>query len=134
MARRVAFTPWILSLLAALLVVSCTKDEALHSEPPAAKPMNPSASAQQLWEEDCAACHGKVGKGDTELGRSMKMPDMSRRVWQAGRTRAKLAKVIREGYSGFTVGVRQHMNAFRAELTDEQVEALVDLVRGFEAR
>lgn len=134
MDRRVAFSASILSLVATLLVASCSKDEAVQPPSPAAKPINPSASAQQLWEVDCAECHGKAGRGDTERGVSMKMPDMSRPVWQAGRTKAKLAKVIRDGYSGITVGVHQHMNAFRAELTDEQVEALVELVRSFEVR
>lgn len=103
---------------------------ALDVGAPPAPAVNVRETAIQTWAAQCASCHGAEGRGDTERGRALRIPDMSRKRWQVGRTNAQLARVIRNGYRGTTQGVRQHMPEFE-QLPDNQIRALVALVRGF---
>ncbi len=85
------------------------------------------ASAQEATEETkenykmkCAACHLADGKGA--------MPEMNLTdpKWEHGSTVAEISKVIAEGIPG------KAMVGFKAQLTDEQMEALAHYVRTFD--
>ena len=50
-----------------------------------------------MWNENCAACHGKDGKGKTMMGRKLQIKDMTDPKDQASFTDAKATKTIKEG-------------------------------------
>ena len=52
---------------------------------------------QKVFESKCASCHGKDGKADTKIGKTMKVPDLTKTPWKAGTSQAEVEKLIREG-------------------------------------
>ena len=56
-----------------------------------------AGDATQMWNENCAACHGKDGKGKTMMGRKLQIKDMTDSKDQASFTDAKATKTIKEG-------------------------------------
>ncbi len=85
-----------------------------------------------LYDKNCATCHGPNGKGDGPAGKILKppAPDLSTTVKKA--SDADLAKIIKEG--GKAVGRSAAMPAYGAKLTDDQIQGLVQLVKGFASK
>lgn len=86
--------------------------------------------AKDTYQKLCASCHGPAGKGDGPAGKMLKPPppDMS----ATSTSDADLAKIIKEG--GKAVGRSPLMPAYGAKLSDDQIKALVDLLKGFAAK
>ena len=84
--------------------------------------------ASQPWNMNCAACHGKDGKGQTMMGRRLQMKDLTDPQVQASFTDAIAAKTIKEGV---TDNGTEKMKAFGDKFTDDQIKDLVALVRSF---
>ena len=85
------------------------------------------ASAQEASEETkdnyktkCAACHLADGKG------AMPEMNLTDSKWEHGSSVADIVKVISEGVPG------KAMVSFKAQLSDEQIEALAVYVRTFD--
>ena len=90
-----------------------------------------SASAQDataLWNANCAACHGKDGKGQTMMGRKLSIKDLTDPAVQASFTDDQAAQDIKDGIK---VNDRPVMKGFADKLSDDQVKALVAQVRSF---
>ena len=87
-----------------------------------------AAEAQETFDEHCAACHGKDGKGQTKMGRLLGVKDCTDSKVQESFTDAQATKSIKEGVkeSG-----RQKMPAFGDQLSDDQIKALVKYIRDF---
>jgi mono/diheme cytochrome c family protein len=85
---------------------------------------------QRLWKAKCSSCHGAAGKADTEIGQKMKILDMTTAEFQAKKD-DELKKAIVEGVKTEKGGVKKVMAPFKDDLTPEQVDALVALVRSF---
>jgi mono/diheme cytochrome c family protein len=85
---------------------------------------------QRLWKAKCASCHGQTGKADTELGKSKKIHDMSTPSFQAKKDE-ELKDRILNGVKKEEEGVKKVMQAFKNDLTPEQVDSLVALIRTF---
>ncbi len=90
-----------------------------------------AASAQDattLWNSNCAACHGKDGKGQTMMGKKLAIKDLTDATVQAGLTDDQITADIKNGISenGTT-----KMKAFGSKLSDDQIKALVGQVRSF---
>jgi mono/diheme cytochrome c family protein len=85
---------------------------------------------ERLWKSKCASCHGQTGKGDTEKGQQMKVNDMTTASYQAKKD-DEFKKAINDGVKQEKGGVKQEMDAFKGELTPEQVDALVAYIRTF---
>ncbi len=79
---------------------------------------------ERAWKSKCASCHGAAGKGDTDKGKELKVPDMTTAAFQAKKD-DELKKVILEG----TEKHKDH--AFKSELTPEQADAFVAYIRSF---
>ena len=79
---------------------------------------------ERAWKSKCASCHGTAGKGDTDKGKELKVPDMSTPAFQAKKD-DELKKAINDG-----VG-KEKGHAFKSELNAEQVDALVAYIRSF---
>ena len=79
---------------------------------------------ERAWKSKCSSCHGATGKGDTDKGQQLKVPDMSTPAFQAKKD-DELKKSILEGTA------KDKGHAFKSELTPEQADALVAYVRTF---
>ncbi len=79
-----------------------------------------------IWGANCAACHGKDGKGGTMMGRKLGIKDLTTAGVQASFTDAQATKAIKEGV---TEGGMEKMKGFGDKLSDDDVKALVAHVR-----
>ena len=84
---------------------------------------------ERLWKAKCSSCHGQAGKGDTEKGTQMKIPDMTTAEFQAQKD-DDFKKAILNGVKTEKGGVKKEMDPFK-DLTPEQVDALIAYIRTF---
>jgi len=85
---------------------------------------------ERAWKAKCSSCHGATGRADTEKGQQMKIVDMTSAEFQA-RKDDELRKAILDGVKKEKGGVKQEMDAFKGDLTPEQVDALIAYIRTF---
>lgn len=88
-----------------------------------------AADAAANWDKTCQKCHGAAGKGDTKIGKILKIGDMTDAKFQATFTDEQATKAIKEGIKD-----GDNMKMKPAEgLSDEEIKALVAKVRAFKA-
>lgn len=108
--RRTPVSPSVLVLCVAIAASACAPREQ--------KPARPADPTRELFERNCAICHGKEGEG-RQVG-SLNVPSL-----RAGRAAADpddlLLTQIQNGGNG--------MPAFKWSLTDDQMQDLLRLVR-----
>jgi mono/diheme cytochrome c family protein len=109
-------------------VVLATGVWLINSSAPAAH----AQDAKQQYDKSCSTCHGPSGKGDGPVGKALKPPPADLATVLKGKADADIAKTIKEG--GKAVGKSPLMPAFGAKLTDEQIQALVQYVKGFSSK
>ena len=85
---------------------------------------------ERAWKAKCSSCHGAAGKGETEKGQQLKIADMTTAEFQAKKD-DELKNAILNGIKKEKGGVKQEMDAFKGDLTPEQVDALIAYVRAF---
>ena len=83
--------------------------------------------ASAAWNEQCAKCHGKDGKGDTKMGKKLTIKDYTDATVQAGFTDEEAFKAIKEGTKDKSGKVR--MKAVEG-MSDDDMKALVTYFRG----
>jgi cytochrome c553 len=81
-----------------------------------------------IWNMNCAACHGKDGKGHTMMGHKLEIKDLTDAKVQAALTDAQAIKDIKEG---ITESGQTKMKAFGDKLSDDDIKALVAHIRTF---
>ena len=72
------------------------------------------------FKAKCAACHGATGKGDTTMGKNLKIRDLSSADVQK-QSDADLNTIISAG--------KNKMPAYKGKVTDEQIGELVKYIR-----
>jgi cytochrome c6 len=77
-------------------------------------------SAADVFKAKCATCHGADGKGDTAMGKSMKVKDLGGADVQA-MSDADLNGAIAKG--------KKPMPAYEGKLTTDQINDLVKYIR-----
>lgn len=86
------------------------------------------AAAKVLYVANCARCHGADGRSQTPMGTVFNAPNLADAAWwkkeRAGDKR--LAASIRDGRGG--------MPAFGKKLSNEEINALVALVKTFKGK
>ena len=87
-----------------------------------------AADAKAVWEKDCAKCHGADGKGQTKIGEKLGVKDFTDAKVQAELKDDAAFKAIKEGIKD-NEG-RTRMKGFD-DLSDAEIKALVQYVRGF---
>ena len=88
-----------------------------------------AADAAALWKKDCAKCHGEDGKGDTKMGKKLKLKPMSDPAVQKDSDEA-MAKDIKEGKGEKDEDGETPMPAY-PKLSPDEVKALVAHIRTF---
>ena len=77
--------------------------------------------AGSTYTAKCAGCHGRDGRGKTARGRRTHARDMTDGQWQNDVTDERLFNSISNG--------RNKMPAFKKQLSEAQIDALVAYVR-----
>ncbi|MFZ5443526.1 MAG: c-type cytochrome [Myxococcota bacterium] len=88
----------------------------------------------RLWKAKCSACHGVDGRGQTESGRKLQVPDLSTAEWQAKTTDDFIRERVTNGFREERDGKLREMPAFKTELAPEHLDAVVALVRSLGPR
>ena len=88
----------------------------------------PAADVAALWNQHCASCHGKDGKGQTKAGRKAGVKDQTDAAYQAGLTDEKMFAAIKDGLKE---NGKEKMKPFADKLKDDEIQALVAHVRSF---
>jgi len=103
-----------------------------HTHPDAAKQKNPVAAdaasvaaGQQVFEKNCANCHGKTGVGDGKMGAELnpKPSNLADGDWKHGSTDGEIFTVVKDGVKG------TGMKGFNSKLTPHQIWDVVNYVR-----
>ena len=79
-----------------------------------------AADGAAVYKAKCASCHGPDGKGETSIGKSLKLRGLGAADVQKI-TDADLAKVISDG--------KGKMPAYKGKLTADEIKALVAYIR-----
>jgi len=78
-----------------------------------------SASTKNLYLTNCARCHGPDGRGQTEQGKKLDVPDLV--IEAKHNSTSRLTRIVTNG--------KQDMPAFGKKLTKSQINALASYVR-----
>jgi cytochrome c6 len=85
-----------------------------------------AAEAKAIWEKDCAKCHGPDGKGQTMMGKRLKIKDLTEAKVQDAITDEQIAKDIKDGVKE---DGRTRMKAYGDTLSEQEIKDLVKYVR-----
>ena len=101
------------------------------STSPARAADSPPRTGAQVWESGCAACHGADGAGRPRdvVGFDVPLPDLRDCAFATSEPTADWFAVVHEG--GSVRGLSRMMPAFGGALTDGEISAVVDYLRGF---
>ncbi len=101
------------------------------------RPQPSTASGQQLYQQYCASCHGAQGEGQPDWqkprpdGTYPAPPhDWTGHTWH--HSDAVLMKIILDGGASVAPpGYRSGMPAFRGQLTEQEVRAILSYIKGW---
>jgi cytochrome c553 len=88
-----------------------------------------AADISETWNQKCAACHGKDGKGQTRMGKKLGVKDYTDAKVQSDLTDDIAIKTIKEGFKD-DKGTQQ-MKPFADTLSDDDIKALLGYIRNF---
>ena len=103
-----------------------------HRHPAAAKMKNPVkadatsiAAGKNLYEKNCAGCHGDTGKGDGAMGSDLdpKPSNLTDTDWKHGSTDGELFLVVRDGAKG------TGMKPIGKKMTPHQIWDVINYMR-----
>jgi len=87
-----------------------------------------AAEVKANWDKHCLKCHGADGKGQTTMGKKLKVMDYTDPKMQAKFTDEEAFKVTKEGKKE---GDKTLMKAYKDDLSDQEIKELVAYVRKF---
>lgn len=87
-----------------------------------------AADVKANWEKHCQKCHGADGKGQTTMGKKLKVLDYTNPEHQKKFTDEEAIKITKEGKKE---GDKTLMKAFKDELSDQEIKELVEYIRKF---
>jgi cytochrome c553 len=85
-----------------------------------------AADGAATWSDNCAKCHGAEGKGDTTIGRKLKISDLTDPAVQAQFTDDQAFSAVKDGLKDKDGKLR--MKAIEG-LSDDDIKAVVKHVR-----
>jgi cytochrome c551/c552 len=87
-----------------------------------------AAEAKEIFDKQCIKCHGTEGKGDTPAGKKMGAANFTDPKLQEKFTDEQLFKTIKEGVKDPEGKIKMKP---AENVTDDEIKALVKLVRSF---
>jgi len=90
-----------------------------------------AAPAAENWENHCAKCHGADGKGQTKIGKKLKLRDYTDAAVQAAMTDEEIIKVTADG--AIDANGKEKMKGFKDELSEQEIKDFVAFIRAFKA-
>jgi cytochrome c553 len=87
-----------------------------------------AADAKANWEKHCQKCHGADGKGQTVMGKKLKVKDYTDAKVQESFKDEEAIKVTKEGKNE---GDKNLMPKFSDKLSDDEIKELTAYVRKF---
>src|SRR5262245_35848819 len=117
----------VLALTGSLMIAQAEQHPTtpgMHHHPEAAKQKNPVAAdatsiaaGKQVYEKNCANCHGKTGAGDGSMGAELnpKPSNFTDADWKHGASDGEIFTVVKDGVKG------TGMKAFNSKLTAHQI-------------
>ncbi|HEV7797923.1 MAG TPA: cytochrome c [Pyrinomonadaceae bacterium] len=109
-------------LVLALLLPSGFVSGAFQRKPTARTP-----PGEELFNSNCARCHGADGRSDTPLGHLLKAPDFTDPEWWKKNSSLTTTKTLRSIVARGKGG----MPGFQKKLTRSEINLLVERVRSF---
>ncbi len=88
------------------------------------KIMASDIDAQGLYTKHCVLCHGEDGSGQTDLGSGLGARDFNDKAFQNGVTDEQIVEQIANGTA-------DKMFPFSDKLSEEEMHALVPIIRAF---
>ena len=87
-----------------------------------------ATDAKENWDKHCAKCHGRDGKGKTEMGKKLEIKDYTDAKVQEGMGNMKMFAAIRNGIKD---GEKTRMKGYGDTLSPDEIRALIQYIRGF---
>ncbi len=81
---------------------------------------SPPRSAEDIYLDKCAVCHGQDGAGKTAKGKKVKVKDIRETIGKMSVD--EMIKVVEDGKG-------KNMDSYKKEYSKEQIKALVDYYR-----
>jgi len=88
-------------------------------------PARAQGDGAALFKQKCAACHGADGKGDTSMGKMLKLRDLGSEDVQK-QTDAQLTDIVENG--------KGKMPGYKGKLTDAQIKDLIAFIRSLKKK
>jgi len=88
------------------------------------------SDGERMFKNKCASCHGKDGGGKTKKGEQMGIGDISTAAWQKEFTDEKIKETMIKGLQREKDGKKQKMDPLGKELKDEEIAAIIKVIRG----
>jgi mono/diheme cytochrome c family protein len=85
-----------------------------------------AAKGAELFKSKCAMCHGPDGKGQTAVGKAMKIKDLTSDEDVKNMHDSELKTVIENG--------KGKMKGFKGTLSTEQIEDIVQHIRSIQKK
>ncbi len=89
-----------------------------------------AAPASENWDTLCAKCHGAEGKGQTKIGKKLKVKDYTDAKVQAA---LKDEEMVKATSDGVTDNGKEKMKAYKGELSAAEITDLVAHIRKFKS-
>jgi cytochrome c553 len=90
-----------------------------------------AAPASENWENHCTKCHGEDGKGQTKVGKKLKLKDYTDAKVQAEMKDEEMIKATTEGI--LDAAGKEKMKGYKDELSADEIKDLVAYIRKFKA-
>lgn len=88
-----------------------------------------AAPVSENWDNHCAKCHGADGKGQTKIGKKLKLKDYTDAAVQAELKDEEIIKLTSEGVTDDKG--KERMKAFKDELSVDEIKDFVAFIRAF---
>jgi mono/diheme cytochrome c family protein len=90
-----------------------------------------AAPAADNWDNNCTKCHGADGKGQTKIGKKLKLKDYTDAAVQAAMKDEDIVKAITDGVTD--ENGKEKMKGFKDDLSADEIKDLLAYIRKFKA-
>ena len=108
----------IVSTIAVSILLAACQGETSNNQTTDVTP-NPG---KLIFDQQCAICHGKTGKGDTMIAASYPHANLTDSEWGWGGSRADLTRSVTDGVP------KTPMRGFKGALSEKEIDEVVSYV------